>query len=99
MANFVFYKYRFEQTDERTLFDQETGEELTDAAFNDRFAQDLASKAQNRPALNLYDVKPDRQGVEAPESYANDIRRHDAGIFLLDVRNNKHKTVRSSACT
>ena len=42
MANFLFYKYRFEKTDERTLFDQETGEELTDASLNGRFATDLA---------------------------------------------------------
>lgn len=93
MANFLFYKYRFEKTDERTLFDQDTGEVLTDASINERFAQDLATKANNRASLNLYDVKPDRQGVESPENYANDIRRYDEGIALLDVRNNKHKTV------
>ena len=93
MANFVFYKYRFEKTDERTLFDQETGEELTESSINDKFAADLASKAENRNSLNLYDIKADKQGVTAPESYANDIRRYDSGIALLDVRNNKHKTV------
>ena len=93
MANFLFYKYRFEKTDERTLFDQDTGEVQTDASINERFAQDLATKAQNRSSLNLYEVKPDRQGVEAPENYANDIRHFDKGIALLDVRNNKHKTV------
>jgi len=38
MANFVFYKYRFEKTDERTLFDQETGEELTESSINEKFA-------------------------------------------------------------
>lgn len=93
MANFVFYKYRFEKTDERTLFDQETGEELTESSINDKFAADLASKAENRNSLNLYDIKADKQGVTAPESYANDIRRYDSGIALLDVRNNKHKNV------
>ena len=93
MANFLFYKYRFEKTDERTLFDQETGEELTEISLNERFAADLANKAENRTSLNLYDIKADKQGVTAPESYANDIRRHDNGIVLLDVRNNKHKNV------
>lgn len=73
MANFVFYKYRFEKTDERTLFDRETGEELTESSINDKFAADLASKAENRNSLNLYDIKADKQGVTAPESYANDI--------------------------
>lgn len=55
MANFVFYKYRFEKTDERTLFDRETGEELTESSINDKFAADLASKAESRNSLNLYD--------------------------------------------
>ena len=93
MANFVFYKYRFEHTDERTLFDRETGEELTESSINEKFAADLASKAENRNSLNLYDIKADKQGVTAPESYANDIRRYESGIALLDVRNNKHKNV------
>lgn len=66
---------------------------LTDAALDERFAQNLANKAKNRTSLNIYDVKPDRQGVESPENYANDIRRCEDGIILLDVRNNKHKTV------
>lgn len=72
MANFLFYKYRFEKTDERTLFDQETGEELTDASLNGRFATDLANKAENYASLNLYDIKADKHGVTAPESYVND---------------------------
>lgn len=93
MANFLFYKYRFEKTDERTLFSHETGEVLTETSLNERFAQDLADKAKNRTSLNLYEVKADKQGVTSPESYANDIRRCDSGIALLDVRNNKHKTV------
>ena len=93
MANFVFYKYRFEKTDERTLFDRETGEELTESSINEKFAADLASKAENLNSLNLYDIKADMQGVTAPESYANDIRRYDSGVALLDVRNNKHKNV------
>ena len=93
MANFVFYKYRFEKTDERTLFDRETGEELTESSIDEKFAADLASKAENLNSLNLYDIKADKQGVTAPESYANDIRRYDGGIALLDVRNNKHKNV------
>ncbi len=42
MANFMFYKYRFEKTDERTLFDQVTGEELTKTSLNVRFATDHA---------------------------------------------------------
>lgn len=93
MANFLFYKYRFEKTDERTLFDQETGEELTETSLNERFAADLANKAEHHTSLNLYDIKADKQGVTSSESYANDIRRYDDGIVLLDVRNNKHKTV------
>lgn len=93
MANFLFYRYRFEKTDERTLFDQETGEELTETSLNERFAADLAKKAENHTSLNLYDIKADKQGVTSSESYANDIKRNDDGIVLLDVRNNKHKTV------
>lgn len=93
MANFLFYRYRFEKTDERTLFDQETGEVLTETSLNDRFAADLANKTEHRTSLNLYEVKADKQGVTSSESYANDIRRYDDGIVLLDVRNNKHKTV------
>lgn len=72
MANFLFYRYRFEKTDERTLFDQETGEELTETSLNERFAADLAKKAENHTSLNLYDIKADKQGVTSSESYAND---------------------------
>ena len=62
MANFLFYKYHFEKTDERTLFNHETGEVLTETSFNERFAQDLADKATNRTSLNLYKVKADGKG-------------------------------------
>lgn len=73
MANFVFYKYRFEHTDERNLFSKETGEGLSDASLNQQFYNDLATKYKNHTSLNLYDIKADRKGVESPEIYANEV--------------------------
>jgi len=92
MANFLFYKYRFEQTVERSLF-AEDGKEVSDSYLNERFAEDLASKAEIHPELNLYDIKSDKKGEESPEIYVNEIKRYDNGIVLLQVRNNKHKKV------
>ncbi|MBQ8460786.1 MAG: hypothetical protein IJ543_00030 [Bacteroidales bacterium] len=93
MANFVFYKYRFEHTDERNLFSKETGEELSDASLNQQFYSDLAAKYKNHTCLNLYDIKADRKGVESPEIYANEVLQSVDGLVFLEVRNNKVKKV------
>ncbi len=92
MANFLYYKYRFEQTVERSLF-SEDGKEVSDSYLNERFAEDFENKYKTVPELNLYDVKENKQKEEAPEIYVNKIKRYESGIVLLEVRNNKHKKV------
>ena len=91
MANFLFYRYRFVKTDERTLFSTQDGENLSDSLLNSKFNDDLALKAKNHTDLNLYDFKTDRKGEQTSESYVNEIKHYDAGIALLQVRNNKRR--------
>lgn len=38
MANFLFYKYRFEKTGERTLFSAEDNAHVSNEYLNDKFA-------------------------------------------------------------
>jgi len=93
MANFLFYRYHFEQTGEKSLFSKETGELVDDSFLNERLREDLETKAKNHIELNLYEFKTDRKGVQTSESYVNEIQRFEDGIILLQVRNNKHKKV------
>jgi hypothetical protein len=91
MANFLFYKYHFEKTEDRTLFLAEDGEVLSEELLGRKLDEDLSLKADRHTDLNLYDFKTDRKGEQTSESYVNEIRRYDSGIALLQVRNNKHK--------
>lgn len=93
MANFLFYKYHFEQTDDRSLFSQETGELVTESFLNEQFQADLKTKASKHIDLNLYAFKADRKGEQTSEQFANEILQYDEGIVFLDVRNNKVKKV------
>ena len=93
MANFLFYRYRFEKTVERSLFTSEGHIEVTDEFLNERLAQGLEDMAQRQDKLNLYNFKKDKSGDETSEKYENEILRVDNGIVMLQVRNNKHKMV------
>ena len=93
MANFLFYRYHFEQTGDKSLFSKEDGECVSDSFLNGKFREDLATKAKNHVNLNLFEIKADRKGEESPESYVNEIRRFEDGIILLQIRNNKYKKV------
>lgn len=68
MANFLFYRYHFEQTDERSLFSQETGELVAESSLNEQFRADLEKKASNHMDLNLYAFKTDRKGEQTSDS-------------------------------
>lgn len=93
MANFLFYRYHFEQTDERSLFSQETGELVAESSLNEQFRADLEKKASNHMDLNLYAFKTDRKGEQTSEQFINEIYQYDNGIVFMDVRNNKVKKV------
>ncbi len=94
MANFLFYKYRFEPTGERTLFSAEDGTRVSSERLNGKLEELIGQRAgESEPVLNLYCVKTDRNGVKSPELYTNEIKRFDGGVALLEVRNNKFKKV------
>ena len=94
MANFLFYRYRFEKTGDQNLFSEQTGEHLTEENINERMEEDLRSKgSRGEKKLNLYAMKTDRSGVQSSEQYYNEIMRVADRIALLQVRNNKHKKV------
>lgn len=94
MANFLFYKYRFEPTGERTLFSAEDGTRVSSEHLNGELEELIGQRAgESEPVLNLYCVKTDRNGVKSPELYTNEIKRFDGGVALLEVRNNKFKKV------
>ena len=94
MANFLFYKYRFEKTGEKTLFSTEDNAHVSNEYLNDKFAGLIGERAGAKiRKLNLYSVKADKKGVTAPEMYTNEIKNFADGIALLEVRNNKFKKV------
>ena len=94
MANFLFYKYRFVQTGERSLFSVEDGERVSEEFLNERLAKSLCDKmCDGMKALTLYEFKRDRRGVETSENYVNRMLQCAENVVLLDVRNNKSKTV------
>ena len=94
MANFLFYKYRFEKTGEKTLFSAEDNAHVSNEYLNDKFAGLIGEKAGAKiRKLNLYCVKADKKGVTSPEMYTNEIKHFADGVALLEVRNNKFKKV------
>lgn len=46
MANFLFYKYRFEKTGERTLFSAEDNAHVSNEYLNDKFAVLIRRKSR-----------------------------------------------------
>lgn len=55
MANFLFYKYRFEKTGERTLFSAEDNAHVSNEYLNDKFAVLIGERAEAKfRKLNLY---------------------------------------------
>ena len=94
MANFLFYKYRFEPTGEKTLFSAEDNAHVSNEYLNDKFAVLIGERAEAKfRKLNLYCVKADKKGVKSPEMYTNEIKHFVGGVALLEVRNNKFKKV------
>ena len=94
MANFLFYKYRFEKTGEKTLFSTEDNAHVSNEYLNDKFAGLIGERAGAKiRGLNLYSVKADKKGVTSPEMYTNEIKHFADGVALLEVRNNKFKKV------
>ena len=94
MANFLFYKYRFEKTGEKTLFSKADNVDVSSEYLNDKLTElfDGIDGAKARK-LNLYCVKADKKGVKSPEMYTNEIKHFAGGVALLEVRNNKFKKV------
>lgn len=94
MANFLFYKYRFEKTGEKTLFSNADNADVSSEYLNDKLTELFdgidGTKTRN---LNLYNVKTDKKGVKSSEMYTNEIKRFADGVALLEVRNNKYKKV------
>lgn len=94
MANFLFYKYRFEKTGEKTLFSNADNADVSSEYLNGKLRELFdgidGTKVRN---LNLYNVKTDKKGVKSPEMYTNEIKRFADGVVLLEVRNNKYKKV------
>ncbi len=91
MANFLFYRYHFVNTGEKSLFSADDNEVLSNELLNKRFIDDMVSKGEHTKELNLSGFKYDRKGEQTSEIYANEIKRCDNGIVLLQVRNNKKK--------
>lgn len=87
MANFLFYKYRFEQVEEKNLF---SPEEI--AVTVDSLNVQLANLLRDSENLNLYETKT-KNGSSYTESYINEIVRFDEGVAMVEVRNNKQKKV------
>ena len=94
MANFLFYKYRFEKTGEKTLFSNADNTGVSNEYLNGKLTElfDGIDGAKTRK-LNLYSVKADKKGVTSPEMYTNEIKHFAGGVALLEVRNNKFKKV------
>lgn len=95
MANFILYRYKFEQLTEVELFSAEYDEKCTEDTHNKRFVDALtnAFNAKVNPALNFFSTKTEKDGTQSPEIYYNSIDCMDSGIFILRVRNNKVKKV------
>ena len=74
IANFYFYRYHFVQTGDKNLFSKEDNEKVTGEYLNMKFADDLRGKSSaGNDGINLYGFKPDRSGMESPESYGNEM--------------------------
>ena len=93
MANFYLYKYQFEQSMEPDLFatknvqlNQAKQEEMINSLLN-------PPEGCARTLSNLYSMKVTPKGEPEPEIYTNDILKHHKGITLLQVKNNRTKTV------
>ena len=74
IANFYFCRYHFVQTGDKNLFSTEDNEKVTGEYLNMKFADDLRGKSSaGNDGINLYGFKPDRSGMESPESYGNEM--------------------------
>lgn len=95
MANFLFYKYHFEQTEDKHLFSDESGATLTASNLNDRLRKDLNDKYINTAvkSILLYATHKNRQSEETSELYNNTIMQIDGGIIMLHIRNYKTKHI------
>ncbi len=91
MANFLFYRYHFENTGLRSLFSPEAGENVSEKTLNDDLIKDLKGIWDNTRVLQLTGYKYDRKGEQTPEIYANEVERFDNGIVQILVKNNKVK--------
>ena len=104
---FHFYRYHFVQTGDKNLFSKEDNEKVTGEYLNMKFADDLRGKSSaGNDGINLYGFKPDRSGMESPESYGNEmlsrldlltvheIKRPSSGIrhkaTLLEIHTSVH---------
>ena len=95
MANFLFYRYKFVQgPTDASLFPMDSDEHVSGELHNRRLAEDLLSKATSgTKRLTLYANVKERNGDTQTENYENDILNYHDGVFMLHVRNNKHKKV------
>ena len=82
MANFLFYKYRFVKTDDRSLFSLEDSVRVSEETLNTRLYEDLISKmTKGTKTLTFYNFKTDKKGEESSESYGNKILQFAEGVF------------------
>lgn len=95
MANFILYKYTFEQTHERHLFSDKSGEALTASNLNKRLGKDLDDKCRGNAEhrLELYTTRRGGKSQETSESFSNTLTNADNGIIMLQIHNNKSKQI------
>lgn len=95
MANFLFYRYHFEHTEDKNLFSKENRVALTAEDLNHRLYEDFRNKyeATTHHGLTLYAMHKNRKGEESSEKYQNEIMQIDGNVILLQIRNNKSKEV------
>ena len=82
MANFLFYRYNFEQSGDKDLFSVKEHEYVSNDFLNGKLKENLHSIYSNSGSkeLNLYDTKIDKNGDQSSEIFINEIIKIINGI-------------------
>lgn len=94
LSTFLFYKYKFEQTNNENLFVHD-GSCLDSSKLNDKLRKtlDLTFGESTDKSLSLFANVKNKQSEYEPELYENQILFSADGISLLELRNNKTKAI------
>lgn len=91
--NFHLFRYSFRKTRETSCHPVSGGETLDGRVLNGSLSSALMSAfATPSHCLNLH-ATVTRHGEEQPELYGNNVAKASDGVFLIEIRNNKTKTV------